>query len=416
MDRPWTRPGWGEDAQLVAAAPAPSVPLPLPPVAAEVPSQGKGEDVSAPTLPSAIGSNRPHLHCIRVDPDQVEGFRQRLMVIDHHEDDDASPVTEANDSPFLHDSRWVDLVCAQIHHQSFGVIRLPRYYAGLYRELMEPSLYPPEVTETERMRMMQPDQLPARLVALSKIWGYLCECICRLVTRRLLSPQQTAALQSPWIGMTCTPHTETLKGLLRISYSGSAHAQHGHYDASYTTMLGPGSVAGCLQFAETGGDGENFVPSERMLERTGSDGLDGANFFIFTGVKHGSVHSTIKPLRHRVVSPSCEEDNRTRINVIYFLNTFYTADDSATVSSGRAHQPLKPESEATFEINSFSSTRIIQHARYLCWPPQSCCLATDEAMEEATLEATQADQTSSWTTRLENWDEDQAIDWNGDGL
>jgi len=372
------------------------------------------------------------------------------------------------------------------------VIRLPRPYAQVYQWLLQPSLYPAEVTDRERTRPLKLGELPPALVALSRAWGYVCERICRQVTRRLLGlpsdvasdPSDVATGAASLSARSSSKAsagpssvdrvTDRLNGLLRISFSGSAHAHHAHFDASYTTFLGPGNVAGCLQFAEPpdaageraasataqGGFAETlietFIPSERLLECAGSDGLDGASFFLFTGVKHGGIHDACSPLRHRVVPPSWSDDDRglhdfearsaghaqpaasarsedaptppadapeqdlstrdastradapERINVIYFLNS-YSAASGGEEASVRAPDA---RSEAAFELNTFGQATVVHQSQFLCWPPLSLVQDHEDAAdgEEVVIEG------SSFAEMVDDWDEDQAIDWSGEGL
>jgi len=229
------------------------------------------------------------------------------------------------------------------------------------------------------MRQVPLEELNTSLVELSRTWGYVCESICRQVTRRLLALHSTRPEVSA-----CSRQgggVEGLKGLLRVSYSASAHAHHAHHDGSYTTFLGPGSTAGCLQFA-TSATASNceanteFLPCEHYLQRTAADEL-GADFFIFTGVKIGSMRDTCKPLLHRVVAPSQPTERESgrvgepseRINVIYFLNS-YSWSPADQEPCDRAARLLQVKGDALFEINSFGQTRILRHADFLCWPPQ----------------------------------------------
>ena len=401
MDRPWTRPGWGE------AADAPG-----------------GAHRTLPPVPAAGRRLPPLARQISVDPMRLEGFPERV-----HEDAGGVAALRACEADgarrgtlFAHEPDWCDLACAQILHRRFGVIRLPRFYAEVYQQLLRPSLYPPCVADRERMRAAMPlEALPAALPALLRTWGYVCESICRQVTRRLLALCSGRAPLDASTGS--RQHVESLRGLLRVSYSAGAHAHHAHYDGSYTTFLGPGNTAGCLQIADAaaaGSEPEAFLPSEHFLQRAGCCALDGGGFFVFTGLKHGGFRDPCKPLRHRVVAPS-EPTERgegageesvpagaqpaQRINVIYFLNSYGT-EPAPEPGAGDARCPLA-HSDARLEVNSFGQTSVVSHAAFLCWPPPS--------PEQAGTEAAEADRAEPSVAEA-SWDEELAIDWSGDGL
>ena len=64
------------------------------------------------------------------------------------------------------------------------MLRLPPYYAHVYQQLVQPSLYPPAVADPAQMRALDVTELPPHLVELTRTWGYVCETICGQVTRQ----------------------------------------------------------------------------------------------------------------------------------------------------------------------------------------------------------------------------------------
>ena len=390
MDRPWTRPGWGQQGQTSCR---------------RVPCTTQS---NAPTVTEQQPPNGNRHIC--VDPAQLDGFLERERASQGYR-------TTAPQEGFLHEAEWVDRACLQILHERCGVIRLPAHFSEVYQRLLQPSLYPAEVTDSGNLGRLQVCELPTDLVALSKTWANVCESICWKVTRKLLAITSAVAVPSQGLEVTTT------RGLLRISYSGSAHAQHAHYDASYTTFLGAGNVAGWLQFAEEPsheGEDQTFIPSERLLSQLGTSGQD---FFIFAGMKHGGIHGMCRPLLHRVAMPSptkngCtsvregpDEENREtplpeRTNIIYFLNSYTTelSTDSACQSTAKKDKRI-----TTFEINSFGRSSIVNDSQSLCSPPLS-------AQHDIPSDSPEGEAEASWATLVEDWDEAQVIDWSGDGL
>ena len=396
MDHPWTLPGWGEEVH---------------------PPQ---EKIATPLLCPTC-----------VDPMLLEGFPDRVGgTYDESLASRAMLEAEGAHDTFRHEPDWCDLACAQIQRHRFGVIRLPAYYAQIYQRLLQPSLYPPSITDQGLTGKVSIDEMPTTLAALIKTWGYVCESICRQVTRKLLALNGNRPAHSE---PTSSEQriVETVQGLLRVSYSASAHNHHGHYDGSYTTFLGPGNTGGCLQFAvgASRSDSETpFLPSEHFLQNTGPDALqDGGSFFIFTGVKHGGPLDRLKPLWHRVMPPHhlAERDDvrvgtgeepvqahpTQRINVIYFLNSYRRGP---ALELGEGACSSLTESDATLEINSFSQSSIVSHARFLCWPPSKC--AHHAAAAAAADAEVPHGAISTWTAMEDSWNEEQAIDWSGDGL
>ena len=95
-----------------------------------------------------------------------------------------------------------------------------------------------------------------------------------------------------------------------------------------------------------------------------------------------------------------------RINVIYFLNSYYAAEVPGEFRAGSVDGAAR--SDARFEINSFGQERIVQKNAFLCWPPSRAEVAEDGLLE--------TDAQTSWTALVDAWDEGQAIDWSGNGL
>ena len=118
---------------------------------------------------------------IHVNPSRLRGLPERLSSFEGFAELGA---TEAD----AHDDDWVARIASSIRGVQFAVLELPQPYAQVYRLLIDPSSYPPEVCGPGRRRgdpLIPITALPPRLVSLSAIWAAVCECICAAVTREL---------------------------------------------------------------------------------------------------------------------------------------------------------------------------------------------------------------------------------------
>ena len=137
---------------------------------------------AAAVLPSSSAScSEPLNQRIHVNPSRLRGLPERLSSFEGFAELGA---TEAD----AHDDDWVARIASSIRGVQFAVLELPQPYAQVYRLLIDPSSYPPEVCGPGRRRgdpLIPITALPPRLVSLSAIWAAVCECICAAVTREL---------------------------------------------------------------------------------------------------------------------------------------------------------------------------------------------------------------------------------------
>lgn len=228
---------------------------------------------------------------------------------------------DEGDAGFVHDVDWVDRVCTQIRTKRYARICMPRAYQRIYQRLLTPQTYPPSVNDRQivldspKLAIASHEELPADLVTLSKDWAGICEHLSKHVTQRLL--RLTTTMEIP---ADCDRHQT--HGMLRISYNSSAGP---HFDNSFVSIMGPGTVRGALQFGfldnSAEGDADyQYFPCEHF--RAGGGGDENIQFFMFAGVRLASpLSKDFQPLFHKVIYEKGPEDV-DRINTIYFLRRY----------------------------------------------------------------------------------------------
>ena len=322
--------------------------------------------------------------------DERIGVDPSLLEADVHVDD----IPSSEDHDFAHDADWVTKVCDQIRLHRFALIRLPLRYAKVYHNLLHLKHYSSLVTdpgmalEIRESAVTNVQFLPMELLELCEIWASVGECVCRPIARKLL------ALTSSFMPSTSDSHDQ-VHGEVRLSYDSSNGP---HFDNSYVTLIGTGSVKGSLQFSVLKGgvdDREDFEPCESFFDCSNSKVVEQSTFMLVNGACIGSMHwKEYKPLLHRVVRGS----GTARTNAIYFLRRFSTGDRKLS----------------TTELNLFAFNQdVVRHQAFL---NKSSCTVLHPCSELANGCDNGAANGTDVGEEAAEPSSDTEIDWSGDGL
>lgn len=293
------------------------------------------------------------------------------------------------DDEVLHDPEWVIKVCEQLRSNRFALIIMPEKYAQIYESLIEPLSYPCEVAKAravaEPTRQLLSSCLPEKFLTAAETWAKLCTEVCKPVAQELL---RLTGSKSP----AATADHHEAHGMLRASFHSTAGP---HYDNSFITLMGTGTIPGALQFSMKQSDcdadpnvqnGNLFEPCEHFIGR--HEPLKHRTFVILAGVRICSpLDDMFRPLLHRVEYPE-QEESLARINVIYFLRRFEAADQDV--------------SKIHLEIHAFNRT-VVNDRNFVDQLPHQCAVGTDIS-------------NTTGSTLGEEPSDAGNFDWNGCGL